>query len=126
MAQNNQAPAAQTKKTPPMCGHVNEHYQGTDQMTCTLAPNHSGNHQASYKRLILNSEKLPTGAQYENATAAWNDDAGIPLAIIEEMMDAEKAKQKKAEPSLTSRLTSAEVERMRKSSVESGEIPADE
>jgi hypothetical protein len=44
-----------------VCGHVNKHYTGADEMACVLTKGHIGNHEAPY----VNRGMVEIGA--------WND-----------------------------------------------------
>ena len=90
-----------------VCGHKNRHYQGSAPMTCTLQPGHEGNHAAPYVRLLAD------GKTSEKAMASWGDDAGIPLEVLEVMAAEEVERNKPKAPSMTQRLTKADLERMR-------------
>lgn len=50
------------KAETPVCGHVNQHYCGSETLTCELPAKHNGDHECDY----------PGGRAY------WNDAAGYP------------------------------------------------
>jgi hypothetical protein len=80
-------------------------------MTCTLAPGHEGNHSAPYVRTQVNTvtnhlTQVSTSTQTDvPALSSWNDDAGIPLDLVEEMLaDTEEQKRKVKPKSLLERM----------------------
>jgi hypothetical protein len=50
-----------------VCGHINKHYTGADEMACVLTKGHAGNHEAPY----VNRGMVEIGA--------WSDAAGTPV-----------------------------------------------
>jgi hypothetical protein len=50
-----------------VCGHINKHYTGADEMACVLTKGHLGNHEAPY----VNRGMVEIGA--------WKDEAGTPV-----------------------------------------------
>ena len=55
-----------------VCGHVNRHWTGEEELTCVLVLGHSGNHKAPYK--------LGNGA---TEMGQWKDEAGTPVPVEE-------------------------------------------
>ena len=55
-------------ETPVLCGHVNRHWTGKDEMVCILPVGHAGHHNAPYV-----NRGTPD-------VAAWTDEAGYAIS----------------------------------------------
>lgn len=76
----------------PVCGHVNKQFYGyagvLEDLACTLAEGHPGDHQAPYERKVgekITDEKgRVTKVTYSavDAVCYWNDAAGVPAREV--------------------------------------------
>jgi hypothetical protein len=59
-----------------VCGHINEHWTGADEMTCELTPGHEGPHSTIYHAIgYKEGQKIID----EDQRTYWSDEAGIPI-----------------------------------------------
>ena len=99
MAKQNELNEPNASPVNAVCGYPNRHWTGAEEMTCTLAPGHAGNHQAPYMRMQLD------GKAADGAMASWGEDAGLPVETIEAVVQESAAAERPAPPSIVRRLS---------------------
>lgn len=71
---------AEGEPTKEVCGHVNRHYTGDEEMTCDLKPGHDGPHHAVFHAKDYQEGLIVFDGEKDTH---WSDMAGTPVNQIE-------------------------------------------